>query len=61
MLQVENALTGKEKPDLSTTKSDQRAHGFGLTGMGEIAARYGGSLEAGPMNGHFELLVCFPL
>lgn len=61
MLKVENALTGKEKPDLSTTKSDQRAHGFGLTGMGEIAARYGGSLEAGPMNGRFELLVCFPL
>lgn len=61
MFQVENALTGKEKPDLSTTKSDQRAHGFGLTGMGEIAARYGGSLEAGPMNGRFELLVCFPL
>lgn len=61
MLQVDNALTGKEKPDLSTTKSDKRSHGFGLTGMREIATRYGGSLEAGPINGRFELVVCLPL
>lgn len=61
MLKVENALTGKEKPDLSTTKPDKSAHGFGLTGMKEIAARCGGSLEAGPVDGRFELVVCLPL
>lgn len=61
MLQVENALTGDERPDLSTTKKDKAAHGFGLAGMREIAARYGGSLEAGPREGRFELVVCLPL
>lgn len=61
MLQVENALTGDERPDLSTTKKDKTAHGFGLAGMREIAARYGGSLEAGPREGRFELVVCLPL
>lgn len=61
MLQVENALTGDERPDLSTTKKNKAAHGFGLAGMREIAARYGGSLEAGPREGRFELVVCLPL
>ena len=61
MLQVENALTGDERPDLSTTKKAKAAHGFGLAGMREIAARYGGSLEAGPREGRFELVVCLPL
>lgn len=45
MLQVDNALAGDEKPDLSTTKKDKTAHGFGLLGMREIAKRYGGSFE----------------
>lgn len=61
MLRVENALAGDEQPDLSTTKKDKAAHGFGLAGMREIAARYGGSLEAGPREGRFELVVCLPL
>lgn len=61
MLQVENPLSGKENADLSTTKSDRKAHGFGLPGMREIALRHGGSLEAGPRNGWFELVICFPL
>ena len=61
MLRVENALAGDEKPDLSTTKADKAAHGFGLMGMREIAKRYGGSLEATAANGRFELVVCLPL
>lgn len=61
MLRVENALAGDEKPDLSTTKADKTAHGFGLMGMREIAKRYGGSLEATAKNGRFELVVCLPL
>lgn len=61
MLRVENALAGDERPDLSTTKSDPLVHGFGLAGMREIAARYHGSLDARPVNGHFELIVCLPV
>ena len=44
-----------------TTKADQRAHGFGLRGMREIAARYGGTLEAAARDGKFELVACLPL
>ena len=47
MLRVENALGGAVAPDLVTTKADKTAHGLGLPGMREIAARYGGTLEAG--------------
>ena len=61
LLQVRNALAGDEREDLATTKPDQRHHGLGLAGMREIAARYGGMLEAGPDGGCFELLVCLPL
>lgn len=61
MLRVENALAGDERPDLSTTKADPLSHGFGLAGMREIAARYHGSLDAHPANGHFELIVCLSL
>mgnify|MGYP000004953479 CR=1 FL=1 len=61
MLRVENALAGDERADLSTTKRDSAAHGFGLPGMREIARRYGGSLEATAANGRFELVVCLPL
>ena len=46
MLPVGNALTGDERPDLSTTKKAKAAHGFGLAGMREIAARYGISESA---------------
>lgn len=61
MLQTINALTGDENPDLSTTKQDPKSHGFGLPGMREIAARYGGSIETSAIGGQFELLVCLPL
>lgn len=65
MLRVVNAYAGKrtEKPDglFGTTKADQRAHGFGLRGMREIAARYGGTLEAAAQDGKFELVACLPL
>jgi len=61
MLQVTNALAGDETADLSTTKQDKKSHGFGLPGMREIAARYGGSIETSTKNGQFELLVCLPL
>lgn len=60
MLQVQNAVGGIIKDDLSTTKEDTSRHGFGLAGMREIAHRYGGSLEAVTKDGRFMLLVCFP-
>ena len=61
MLKVTNALTGREAEDLHSTKTDGAQHGFGLPGMREIAGRYGGSLEAGPHEGRFELLACLPV
>ncbi len=61
MLRVENALGGTVAPDLATTKADKIAHGLGLPGMREIAARYGGTLEAGVKAGRFELVVCIPI
>ena len=61
MLKVRNALAGDEREDLSTTKPDQKHHGLGLAGMREIAARYGGILEASTDGGFFELLACLPL
>lgn len=61
MLRVENAVEGEVRPDLATTKADRSAHGFGLTGMREIAQRSGGSLETRAGAGRFELVVCIPL
>ena len=61
MLKVTNALTGEETAELRSTKADSAQHGFGLPGMREIAGRYGGSLEAGPREGRFELLACLPV
>lgn len=61
MLRVENAVRGEVHPDLSTTKADRAAHGFGIAGMREIARRYGGSLDTQVKEGRFELVVCFPL
>lgn len=60
MLKVQNAIGGAVNPDFSTTKADNKSHGFGLAGMREIAQRYGGTLEAEAQNEKFELLVCFP-
>ena len=61
MLRVEAPLTGHEQPSLATSKADSAAHGRGLPCMRDIARRYGGSLEAGPVEGHFRLLVSLPL
>ena len=61
MLRVENAYAGELSPDLSTTKADKAAHGFGLAGMREIAERLGGSLETRADGGRFQLVVCLPL
>lgn len=58
MLRLENAVGGKVNHDLSTTKSDKSAHGFGLPGMREIAQRYHGTLESGVEDGKFILVVC---
>ena len=61
MLRVTNSMGNPVKPDLSTTKADREAHGFGIPGMREIAERYGGLLDAGARDGEFELVVCLPL
>ena len=61
MLRVENAVGGPVRPDLTSTKADRAAHGFGIPGMREIAERYHGTLEASVRGGRFELLVCLPL
>lgn len=61
MLQVLNPVGGTVHPDLSTTKADKQAHGFGLPGMEEIARRYHGTQEAKVRNGQFELVICFPI
>ncbi len=61
MLRVENAAPQTPAPDLSTSKEDKTAHGFGIPGMREIAERYNGSLETCAMPGKFELVACLPL
>lgn len=58
MMRLENTVSGKRNSDLSTTKRDRAAHGFGLPGMREIAQRYHGTLEAGVENNRFVLIVC---
>lgn len=60
MLCLENPLGGAVNPDLSTTKADKASHGFGISGMREIAERYGGTLDIIVKDKKFELLVCFP-
>lgn len=61
VVQVVNGLTGQEREDLATTKQDRHEHGLGLLQMRQIAQRYGGTLEAGPRDGRFELLACLEL
>ena len=61
MLRIENSMSGKCHPDLSTTKQDKKFHGFGLAGMQEIVARYGGFLETEAKDDLFELIVSIPL
>lgn len=61
MLRIENGFG--DLPVLKdgapvTTKSGE--HGFGVRGMREIAARYGGTLETKVQDGRFELVACLP-
>ncbi len=61
MLRIQNTFSGEIRTDLRTTKRDKTLHGFGLAGMQEIAARYGGFLEASHTDRMFELLISIPL
>ena len=64
MLRVENPVGGtlkERKGCFETTKSDKSVHGFGITGMREIAERRGGTLDTLVRNGRFELIACVPL
>ena len=58
MLRLENPTGREVNPDFSTTKQDKASHGFGLSGMREIARRYHGTLEASVEDGQFILIVC---
>ena len=61
MLQVDNALAGDEKPDLSTTKKRQNCPWFwpfGYAGDCEAVWRL---FQVVAANGRFELVVCLPL
>jgi len=64
VMKVQNPYSGKtalEKGIPVTTKQDIRVHGFGLAGIREIAARYGGSVDITEDERQFTLLVYFPL
>jgi Signal transduction histidine kinase regulating citrate/malate metabolism len=64
VLQVQNPFYGKtvQKDGVPvTTKQNTKAHGFGIAGIREMAARYGGSMEITERDGQFTLLVYFPL
>ncbi|MBU5627575.1 GHKL domain-containing protein [Oscillibacter sp. MSJ-2] len=64
MLRVENPVGGtlkERKGCFETTKADKSVHGFGITGMREIAERRGGTLDTLVRNGCFELIACVPL
>lgn len=61
VLRLVNGLTGQEREDLATTKQDKQNHGLGLLQMRQIVQKYGGTLEAGPRDGRFELLACLEL
>ena len=61
MLKVVNGFGGEIDGRLKTTKPDSGRHGFGIPGMREIAARYGGALEAKAQGDRFVLAACMPL
>lgn len=64
MLRVENSFAAAPRAadgDFATTKKDAGAHGFGIRGMREIAARYGGTLDVAVNGKKFELVACLPL
>lgn len=64
VLQIRNSAGGNPvwKDGMPvTTKRNAEAHGLGIAGIREIAARYGGSTEITEKGGQFSLLVFFPL
>lgn len=64
MLRVENSFhkePAAEHGIFVTTKPHTKKHGFGIRGMQEIAARYGGTLETAVHEKRFELVACLPL
>lgn len=60
MLKVINHFSGYIDKELKTTKLDKEHHGFGLSSMKEIAARYNGYLETNVSNNIFELVIFLP-
>lgn len=63
-LKVQNPTSGntvRENGIPITTKQDAHAHGFGLAGIKEIAARYGGAVEITEEEEMFTLLAYFPI
>jgi two-component system sensor histidine kinase AgrC len=64
MLRVENCCAEaptEKNGAFATSKADTSRHGFGISGMREIATRYGGTLETRVQDGRFELVACLPL
>lgn len=64
MLRVENSFSDAPNSvdgTFETTKPNRALHGFGIRGMQEIAARYGGTLETKVSDHRFELVACLPL
>ncbi|HEX2925027.1 MAG TPA: ATP-binding protein, partial [Ruminiclostridium sp.] len=64
VMKVQNPYSGKivcKNGIPVTTKQNMGDHGFGLAGIREIAARYGGSVDITEKEGQFILLVYFPL
>ncbi len=64
VFQVQNLVSGEivwQNGVPVTTKQNAQTHGFGLAGIREIAARYGGSMEITADGKWFTLLVYFSL
>lgn len=65
MLRVQNSFSGTlavaADGGFASTKQQPQAHGLGLRGMQEIAARYNGTLQTSVTGQQFELIACLPL
>lgn len=63
-LKLNNAMDGTlniKEGKIVTTKADREFHGFGLTGLQDIAKQYGGSLHIENDKNEFRLLVAIPM
>lgn len=61
MLRVENSFADaptEKRGMFATMKENAEAHGFGIRGMHEIAARYSGTLDTKVIGNRFELVAC---